>query len=58
MTLDKILIEFRFISGNLKENARHASTVVGVTKNEQTDKAFDEAIEKLLTFEKEHGIEQ
>lgn len=41
---------------NLKENARYAGTVVGTTKNEQTDKAFDESIEKLLVFEKEHGI--
>ena len=41
---------------NLKENARHVGAVVNVTKNEQTDKAFDEAIEKLLAFEKEHGI--
>lgn len=41
---------------NLKENVRHAGAVVGTTKNEQTDKAFDEAIEKLLAFEKGHGI--
>ena len=40
----------------LKEDARHAGIVVGTTKNEQTDKTFDDAIEKLLTFEKEHGI--
>ena len=41
---------------NLKENARHAGAVVGTTKNEHTDKAFDEAIEKLIAFEKEHEI--
>lgn len=40
----------------LKEDARHAGVVVGTTKNEQTDKAFDNAIKKLLAFEKEHGI--
>ena len=40
----------------LKEDARHTGAVVGTTKNEQTDKAFDDAIEKLLAFEKEHGI--
>ena len=41
---------------NLKENAKHTGTVVGTTKNEQTDRAFDEAIKKLLTFEKEHNL--
>lgn len=41
---------------NLKENAKHAGTVVGTAKNEQTDKAFDEAIEKLLAFEQEHNL--
>ena len=40
----------------LKEDARQAGAIVGTTKNEQTDKAFDDAIEKLLAFEKEHGI--
>lgn len=42
----------------LKERARYAGSVVSKTKNEQTDKAFDEAIEKLLMFEKEHRIRQ
>lgn len=42
----------------LKEDVRHTGIIVGRTKNEQTDKAFDEAIEKLLVFEKQHGIGQ
>lgn len=32
----------------LKEDVRYASSVVGTTKNEQTNKAFDEKIEKLF----------
>ena len=40
----------------LKERARYAGTVVSRTKNEETDKAFDEAVETLIAFEKDHGI--
>ena len=43
---------------SLKERVRYASAVVSSTKNEETDKAFDEAIETLLAFEKEHGIKE
>ena len=37
---------------SLKERVRYTGAVVGTTKNEQTDKVFDDAIEKLLAFEK------
>ena len=40
----------------LKERAEYAGSVVSRTKTEETDKAFDKAIEELLAFEKEFGI--
>ena len=40
----------------LKEIVRSRSYTVSVTKNEKTDKDFDDAINELLEFEKEHGI--
>lgn len=40
----------------LKEIVRRRSYTVSVTKNEKTDKDFDDAINDLLKFEKEHGI--
>lgn len=40
----------------LKDRVKNASSVVSRTKNEETDKAFDKAIEELLAFEKEFGI--
>lgn len=43
---------------SLKERARYAGVVVSRTKNEETDKAFNEAIETLLAFEKEHKIKE
>ena len=43
---------------SLKERVRYASSVVSRTKNEETDKAFDEAVETLLAFEKEHRIKE
>lgn len=43
---------------SLKERARYAGSVVSRTKNEETDKAFDEAIKALLAFEKEHRIKK
>ena len=42
----------------LKEDARHAGAVVSRTKNNETDKVFNEAIETLLAFEKEHRIKE
>lgn len=41
----------------LKANAQSMGTAVSGTKNEETERMFDEAVEKLLNFEKEHGIE-
>ena len=43
---------------SLKERARYAGSVVSRTKNKETDKAFDEAVETLIAFEKEHGIKE
>lgn len=40
----------------LKENVRYRGSVVSTTKNEVTDKDFDEAIKRVMDFEKEHGI--
>ena len=40
----------------LKSFAAYMGSVVSHTKNEATDKAFDDAIQNLLNFEKEHGI--
>ena len=40
----------------LKERAEYAGSVVSRTKTEETDKTFDKAIEELLAFEKEFGI--
>lgn len=40
----------------LKERAEHAGYIVSVTKNEETDKAFDKTIKELMAFEKEFGI--
>ena len=42
----------------LKDRVKNASSVVSRTKNEETDKAFNEAIETLLAFEKEHKIKE
>lgn len=41
----------------LKSFAAYMGSVVSHTKNEETNKAFDEAILDLLYFEQEYGIE-
>lgn len=40
----------------LKSKLAHASYTVSVTKNETTDKAFDDAINAIIDFEQQHGI--
>lgn len=40
----------------LKENVRYKGSIVSTTKNEITDMEFDEAIKRVMDFEKEHGI--
>ena len=40
----------------LKSFANYMGSVVSHTKNEATDKAFDNAIQNLLNYEKRHGI--
>ena len=41
---------------SLKSFAAHMGSVVSTTNNEMTRNKFDEAIENLTAFEKEHGI--
>lgn len=40
----------------LKEDARYKGSIVSRTKNEVTDRDFDEAIRRVLEFEKRHGV--
>lgn len=40
----------------LKSHARDCGALVMYTKNNQTEAAFDDAINKLVAFEKERGI--
>lgn len=42
----------------LKRDVRYASHIVSTFKNEQTEQEFDDAITKLMKFEKLHGIEE
>lgn len=37
--------------------AEKCGRVVSITKNAETNKDFDNAVEKLLVFEKEHNLE-
>ena len=40
----------------LKQDVRQASYRAGTTKNQETDAAFDKAIDELTDFEIKHGI--
>lgn len=40
----------------LKEKVKHTGRVVSITKNEETDREFEKAIDRLLEFEKIHEI--
>ena len=40
----------------LKSSAIHIGYVASLTKNEETEQKFDEAIQNLFDFEKKHGI--
>lgn len=40
----------------LKEDVRYKSAIVSSCKNESTDRDFDEAIKRVLKFEKQYGI--
>ncbi|WP_395546772.1 MULTISPECIES: hypothetical protein [unclassified Lacrimispora] len=40
----------------LQEIVRRRSYTVSVTKNEKTDKEFEDAIIEMLAFERKHGI--
>ena len=42
----------------LKQDVRYASHIVITCKNEQTNKKFDDAIVRLMRFEKLHRIEE
>lgn len=41
---------------HLKEVVKHCSCVISHTKNEETERSYDEAIEALMQFEKKHNI--
>lgn len=41
----------------LQKLAKEAGALNSITKNFNTDKAFDEAVDKLVAFEKEHNLE-
>jgi predicted metal-binding protein len=40
----------------LQEYVKSVSSIVSITKNESTERNFDEAIASLLSFEKKHKI--
>lgn len=40
----------------LQKTAKEAGAMNSISKNPKTDKVFDEAIIKLVKFEKEHGL--
>lgn len=40
----------------LKSAARYFGSVVSTTNNEKTRAAYDNAVEKLVSFEQSHGI--
>lgn len=40
----------------LATKAKQAGAIVYIEKNEQTEKAYDKAIDELIAFEKAHGI--
>ncbi len=41
---------------HLKNVVKHCSYVVSKMKKEESERSYDEAIEALLKFEKEHGL--
>lgn len=41
---------------SLKENCRVAGIRVSITNNDDTQKAFDNAVEKCIQFEKRHNL--
>lgn len=51
-----LTIEEKFKYDGLKENVKRCSCMIETTKNERTDKEFDNAINELITFEKDHGL--
>ena len=40
----------------LQKNAKEAGVMNSISKNERTDKAFDDAVIQLVEFEKEHKL--
>jgi hypothetical protein len=42
----------------LQKHVRYMASVISITKNEKTEKDFDDAIASLLSFEKEHVIDK
>lgn len=42
----------------LKSHARFMGRRIAISKNTNTEKAYDEAVERLVAFEKEHNIKE
>lgn len=50
-------LEEKHTYDSLKAFVEYCGNVVSTTNNDRARKDFDEAIEKLIAFEKEHGME-
>lgn len=42
----------------LRDKVKLKSTIIYDSKNEETEKEFDDAVDELMTFEKMHGIDK
>lgn len=40
----------------LHESAARAGSIINITKNHETEHNFDKTVEKLVEFEKQHGL--
>ena len=53
-----LTVEEKHIYDELQSNVNLKSHILYVTKNEESEKEFDAAVEKLLEFERMHGIKK
>lgn len=53
---DGLTVEEMHTWNFMKTFAAYMGSVVSNTNNEETRQKFDEAVEKLIAFEKDHGI--
>lgn len=40
----------------LNAKCQHAGSMISITKNNETEQSFDQAIDDILAFEKQHGL--